>query len=500
MKQLIEVLAGRPGAGKTAFMLKNMVANPGKYLLACPRIDLIRERVADLHRHAEMQGLAPPVIEEAHSQTLGVETVSRQLADAHGRHSSTPHVVILTTHQALVETDFSSWAGWHARIDEVPHGVISRTWDLPVAAAAFERIYGLVPVQAHPGWSRIQPKEECPTLGAFMRDQFLSGAAELHKAVLSPQGALTTMENWGDLQGGGRKFDWASIWTPYELRGFESCQIASAGYRDSVTNIVTESIHPGKIELRQTVISSSCTAARVQIFYLTRHRGSTEFWDKSPLGRECIRKAGEYLSTQSVGYWAANKAVVPELAGRVPGQQASPKSEGTNSLRGYTSCAFIYSAKRQPADKLLQQLVPVLSDEQIERAREIEDIIQFVFRGAIRDAGFKGDYRVFLYDVFQAEALHAELQRMGIDAEIFGCEEARLMDVVRERPRREPIDERSQAERDAQNRSKAAARMRDRRASDKAARKSNGTYRGRGRPKSEGHAAQFSTLRTIHPP
>ncbi|WP_206749931.1 hypothetical protein, partial [Salmonella enterica] len=38
-----------------------------------------------------------------------------------------------------------------------------------------------------------------------------------------------------------------------------------------------------------------------------------------------------------------------------------------------------------------------ITDAQIERAREEEDVLQFVMRGAIRKRDFGGDYDIYLY-------------------------------------------------------------------------------------------------------
>ncbi len=69
----------------------------------------------------------------------------------------------------------------------------------------------------------------------------------------------------------------------------------------------------------------------------------------------------------------------------------SPKAERTNSLMHHKSCAFIYSSKAFESDKPLINVFG-LSLEEIERAREIEDVIQFVFRGDLRNPNSTDDY------------------------------------------------------------------------------------------------------------
>jgi hypothetical protein len=61
-----------------------------------------------------------------------------------------------------------------------------------------------------------------------------------------------------------------------------------------------------------------------------------------------------------------------------------------------------------------------LSKQDIERAREQEDIWQFVMRGAVRNADFAGVYTVYLYDVWQADTLADMLRDAGITDRV-GC-------------------------------------------------------------------------------
>ncbi|WYK04070.1 hypothetical protein DWF04_013490 [Cereibacter sphaeroides f. sp. denitrificans] len=41
----ITVLGGAPGAGKSLALIEQVARTPGLHLLACPRIDLLKERM-----------------------------------------------------------------------------------------------------------------------------------------------------------------------------------------------------------------------------------------------------------------------------------------------------------------------------------------------------------------------------------------------------------------------------------------------------------------------
>lgn len=483
MKQVILLIGGRPGSGKSQFLTKQMVVERCKYVLFCPRIDLITERADDLRAWAQKLGLREPVIEIVHSQTGAWGSVGRQLAEAFKRHAGADHVVIISTHQALIEADLTECYGWHARIDEVPNGVKAASWRVPASVLILRAAYDLI--DAGDGWRRIEPKSDCPSLKAWMQDDLLKGMADFHKLVISPQGAFTNAADWTDFQASDRRFEWGSIWTMFELRALETCVIASASYENSITHLVTEAVYGAKIEIRETVLpSSSKPDAVVEIVYFAEHRGSTHFWTQSPVGRDCIAKVRDFLSEQDVGYWATNVAIEPELKGHIKGERASPKSEGTNALRDHRSCAFIFSAKGQPADKIIQRVLQgTPSDEQIELAREAEDIRQFVFRGAIRMADFTGRYRIYLYEKHQAEVLRDYIEQQGFAVDLVPCVEAGLIGIEREKKRAPGTDERSQSEKKADRQKKDRERKERQRATDKAAKKANGTYVGPGCPK-----------------
>jgi hypothetical protein len=171
---------------------------------------------------------------------------------------------------------------------------------------------------------------------------------------------------------------------------------------------------------------------------------------------------------------------------RLSGDMVSPKAEGTNSLMHHKSCAFIYSSKALPDDEPLIKVFG-LNREEIERAREIEDVLQFVFRGDLRNPDATGDYNVYLYDRYQAEALAAYLTEHELGTvELVPVEEAGLLDMSRPgrgRPRSEPEDPRSLKERKDQKRADDAARQKRQRDRKKEEKIRAGTYQPPGAPK-----------------
>ena len=114
-------------------MLREVLQEPGRYLVATPRINLINEQIAFLQATASELGLLMPDLRKVHGKQRRLGNVQRQLADAVRDLAGSSHAVVFVTHEALRQADLSAFAGWHGRIDEIPDTVRSGTFK---AAAA----------------------------------------------------------------------------------------------------------------------------------------------------------------------------------------------------------------------------------------------------------------------------------------------------------------------------------------------------------------------------
>jgi hypothetical protein len=268
-----------------------------------------------------------------------------------------------------------------------------------------------------------------------LHDDLLGKLVPLDKRARTAQGVYVDVQDWADLRLRRRKLHWWSVWTPLQLQTADSVTIAGASYHHSIFAKVIEAIYPGQIKIEDVhVVGRPHQPRRVLIHYFTRaHRGASTFWKTKGKGkgRECLAKVCRYLEKVSLGYWSGNDVVTDYCYERLSGDMVSPKAEGTNSLMHHKSCAFIYSSKALPDDEPLIKVFG-LNREEIERAREIEDVLQFVFRGDLRNPDATGDYNVYLYDRYQAEALAAYLTEHGLGTvELVPVEEVGLLDMSR---------------------------------------------------------------------
>jgi len=397
-KMVVEILAGPPGSGKSTKMREEVEAAGGRYLIAYPTIPLLREQAKMFRATGKVLAI------EAHSKSRGKGTVQRRLTDAAKavEEDGSPDVVVLTTHESLMGCDLSAFKGWHFRIDEAPNAAQGATLSIPVSRDLFKAKYRLSPINKG-NWHEVSLINEADRWTDVADDDLAKPVAEFMKQAARPTGAFVDVSNW-DV----RSLNWCALWSPHFLEGIPaSLTIAGASYAHSIGAFIAKdhvSFHT------RTIPMARSTTPTIRIHYFTQgHRGSSKLWSKSE-GRKMIVKVCDYLSANvpDLGYWSGNNVVKVLMEHRLPGEMIDAKAQGRNEYRDRTSCAFIFSSKPTPNDESLKTLTGI-TDAQIERAREEEDVLQFVMRGAIRDRDFGGDYDIYLYTKKQADDLAAKL-------------------------------------------------------------------------------------------
>lgn len=481
----VTVYCGPPGGGKTIKLIEEMAISPGRYLFALSRIELINEKMVDLAAAAALAG-AKPILKAIYHGKSGKTTVARAIEEAPSQYENDPHVVLFVAHEGMMAADLSEFHGWRARIDENPNGVSSGAFEAPASSAVLADMFELTSHST--GWSILKVKENGPTRQSVHRDKLVQPLADMRKRAASPQGVLVDVGDWEDLRDSGRRMNWFSAWSPLALEAFDNVVIAAAGYFHGIAYLVAGKLFPGRITYTTEIIAPPNRGHQIfKIHYfVAEHRGSTAYWEKDE-GKGCLAAVSRHLETVGLGYWSSNKSIDLAFHGRLQGVKVSPKIEGTNSLIAHRACAMIYSAKSVPDDDVLIKGVG-LTKEQIERARETEDIIQFVMRGAVRDPSYSGTYDVYLYDQHQAQALadYIEANQIG-DVELIPVDEAGIVDVEREsRAQIADVDPRSKKQRADERRVKNTESRRAKRQQDRQAKMESGEYRRPGRPRKTG--------------
>ena len=454
----IAVIGGAPGAGKTHALVQEIVSVAAKYIIACPRIDLINERIIDIRSAASAIGVDMPII-SVHSDTPSPLPVIQQIRDKMADVMSLSHAVIAITHDALMAIDPIELTGWCIAIDEQISGLSSGRHVVPTAVRLLQDSFDIAPVATRPGWGKLVPRNESITYGDALRDAVLAQLAGLIKAAHSPHGAMVDFTRWEEVEGSNRPLGWISVWTYASLNHADGVMVAAAGLEHTLTYRATLDLHPHVQFLTFEIPVYRPLLPKIIIRFFTRsHRGSSHYWSTDTGGVSGIVGIAKFLEERAVGYWGANKNVQQYFVGRLSGIQVSVKVEGTNEFRAATSCALIYSAKARFEDEPLRNYFDWQKGA-IERARECEDLLQFVQRGAIRCSDFDGEYNIYVYDEWQANWLGTYFQDNGIAAvEIVAEEEPGIMHVERPKPGARPDLTRTSEQKAADRRARDRAR------------------------------------------
>lgn len=410
----IIVRTGPPGCGKSSHMREDAIKHIGRYVFFLPTIHLLNEQVSDFER--DVRRLLPNgqkiAVHEAHSGK-GHGGVQRKLDDALAtvQRSGAAHAVIFTTHDALMTKDLSGFKDWHARVDEAPNAAKGGSISVAASKDLLSSYFDLTPV-ADTGWSNLTLKGPAPKWPKVARDELLKGQVDFIKLISSPGGVFVNADEWSAVE----KIDWWWVWSPSALKDFDTVEIAGASYHTSLGAIAARKWFANAVNLIDLPITMKRTGQpSVRVHFFTQgHKPSTTLWDRSH-GRKMIKAVADYLASAEpdLGFWSGNDEVLKLMEWRVPGDRTPSKVMGQNKWRDLTKCAFIFSSGSTPQDRAIMETFEI-SESDVLRAREQEDILQFAMRGAIRKPEFAEDYDVYVYSEEQARALATSLSGSGI--------------------------------------------------------------------------------------
>lgn len=369
------------------------------------------------------------------------------------------HAIVLTTHYALMDTDLSAFTGWHVRIDEAPAAVQAGTFNISEVRAAFKDRFDLYSRPDHE-WASLTLKGEKPSWKELRNSLGAKELTEFYKQAASPMRVFVKTPDFDTKD----DIDWFSMWTPLELAGFASVQIAGSSYTSSVGYLGAKALFDDLLEFDERDVPVVRThQPSINIHYFTdSHRGSTTFWGTSD-GRLQIKQVCDYLAKAlpKASFWSGNEVVQHLMEHRLKGELIAASAAGLNKHRMKQHCAIIFSGKATKNDKGMMQVFGLTNDD-IERAREDELIAQFAMRGAIRNLEFDGVYDIYVYEKVQANRLKAHLDKLlFINVELTPVDEAGLM---RFRRKSDGPTDQEKAAKDAARRKKAADRQREKRA------------------------------------
>lgn len=484
------------GGGKTHWACDLMARTPGLYLYAVDRVEVMVERKAKIEQMSWEAGAlaqvriahAPNPKGQEHHVVQGV----RQWLEAAGNeYRDNHHLILIVSHEAMKSADLSGFCGWTVIIDEAPDPMFTDRITTTASSDFCRRNYRLAPIEGENVWSNVLPTADCLGVPAVLSDNKVHAWADFHRRVVGREDVYCDLRSLDDMENGD-EWSWFSLWNPVlELRAFDKViwlgnawertmtyMVLTREFGDQINWIPLNIPDPRQWKPRDLTIE----------YFVEAHAGTTYFWSENPDGEAAIRKIAAHIATvadPNNHLWSANGVTAPifQQVG-VPGQYVTPRQHGTDRYRAITDISFIYSAKPQHHERRFYSLRGFDLDA-IEYAREIETIIQFAYRGALRDPGNDAPVTLRVYSRFQAEKLiqffdsvpHVNAQMKLVD---IGIADLRKPDPGEHRAMRTDEDK-VQAKITKRERDREAKRRE--RAQERAAKIANGTYRGRGRPR-----------------
>ena len=445
------------GIGKTYDQMSRMANDPGLYLFAVDRRELMAERRATIEKMARAIGRDIHFVEirSAFQGELGGIVCVRVAIEALPTTYGSGHVVVFCTHEGLKSARLERFSGWHLVIDEA-----LSLWDqcklqTSISSSLLEKLFVIEPGEVA---SRIVPRL---TLGRreFHRDTLAAPLAALHARASDGRNMVVThLDSWAELAEDS-SWTWWSLWSPAQLCAFRSAVILAAGFDTSLSYRLCQSIAP---ELDWRPIESAgegrpYAARRLTIRYFAESHHASRHRFNSARGRAGLAKIAGYLALRpGPRIWSCNKRELQTFSARLSQGYLSPRQSGTNQWSHIDEAAIIFTSKPDQHERRILSAMGVDPQAVIE-SREFDTLYQFIARTSVRDAMSSRPVTGYVYDRVQAEALaNLFANRSGLEVEL------ELVDLgfAHQVPEREDLSGLTPAERAERQRIQARDRKR----------------------------------------
>lgn len=399
------------GDGKTYDQLTRIAKEPGRYLFAVDRRDIMIEREAKLNEIAKLVGTNVTVmlihtpIGNGPGQSGNVRTNIEALPGTY----QSGHLVAFITHAGLQSADHRAFSDWHLIIDETPSIFDRATLKTTVSRDLVASLFDLEP---YGEFSKIIPKAKFSTR-VVSGDSLAGPLGTLHARVIGGQClVLTHLRDWLDLDRNSR-WSWWSLWSLAGLTAFKSAVILAAGFDKSLTFELCRSRHP---EIAWRRISSApprpSRERTLTVRYFAEAHVATRHLFGSKVGEGYIATIAGYLAKQPTDcIWTCNAAEKAAMQKRLADGYLTPRQAGSNSWAHINHAAIIYTSKPDLYERRLLTSLDVDPACVIE-TRERDTIYQFLGRTSLRDRQSNRDITVHVYDKEQAEAV---ARSFGVD-------------------------------------------------------------------------------------
>lgn len=397
-----------------------MATRPARYVYAVDRTEEFAARIKMIMKAAQLSHTAPVV--RTLSSKAG-DSVVRDFGPLIEDHDDIAHVILIVTHEALKIVDHAvvELGGWELIVDEDPKLWMSDTIDVGASVPFWEATYQLDHFAS--GYSHIRLKADAPTWREMSHDVLTRPIAAFHdrarkrKIVVN----IDAGEGWSALQK-RQRLTYFSVWDVEELLAYRRVTFLANCFDKLLSFRLITALYPS-IKMVPISIGQAPTwkPRNLTINYAAEdHRAGSTFFSQTEVGRAAVIIWADWVRARTNAadhYWATNKAI-HDL--KLPGYSVSPKIAGSNEYRERTQCSVLYSAKASKAEsKVFADLTGgVITGLDVHRDRELEDLIQIVFRSSLRMPDDQRSVMVNVYDREQAEFLRDYFVQAGFPFQI----------------------------------------------------------------------------------
>lgn len=412
------------GAGKSYQAATRMINTPGRYIVVRDRVEAITEYQTQLYGMAVAANVDVRIHSIVAIKGQSVRLNVEEIPEKYNVH----HAIILITHRALMMCDFSGFSGWSIIIDETPVVIDRQDLQTSQSRAFFEANYELETIKngkdKPSGWSGVTlskggwdmapadfENDDCFRMLRIFHERVTAASTApdnapqrvARRAVDEVQRAVIgSLDDWSDMDD-GRRWTWWSLWSPKQLKAFDSVEFMANAFDKSMTFEVLRNFNRD-IDWIEVPLSAGRKFENRKVIvrhYTDSHVATATLFDTDK-GQGYLNAIAKHQAKDRQ-IWMTNDRHGDALA-MMGGLKLRPHQAGSNAYADQHAATAIYAVKPSSETRAMMHLLGV--DPSVwTRSYEHEAILQFVNRTSIRDPKSTATVTFTVYDKEQADYL-----------------------------------------------------------------------------------------------
>ncbi len=427
------------GVGKTERAIRHALQFPARWLFAVERREAVTE-LADRFAASEFIGNQTKIVLIRSVETVRGYSVRQEVEALPDRYEN-GHVIAICTHEALLMSDLTGFAGWHLVVDEVPRVLVTQQVQSKVDFGFFQTHYALTHLRG--AWSKVTLTEagRAITGSDLFQDDSHRHLRLFHQRVTrstdAERAVICNLRRWEEMCEPDVIWIWWSLFSATELSPFETVQFLGNGFMNSVATKMMRVWAPKVIwKAISRAGEREIVRRKVSVRYFSEERRASKSFFVSENGARALRAIGQHVAHQVPRdrlIWSSNECAKDSLTQHLPrSAYLSPKQAGTSQWMACTHAAMFYAAKPNSNVRSVLDAIGIEHNAWIE-TNEYETVLQFVTRTSIRDVRSAEHANVYVFDRWQADYIMSFLSTQHhINADVEWVDLA--LDFERQKP------------------------------------------------------------------